>query len=112
MISVESRSTIVQCGRDGAGQTICFSRGGRQGCDAWEREPGIDDDDWDAVGIPRINPNARPEQPLAQRARSRGTDGWWTEPPRPRRPPAPQPIPIQVVTRDPFGGIFDWDEDA
>ncbi len=47
MISVEPRSTMVQCGRDGSHATMSFSCGGGNGCDAWEREPGIDDDDWD-----------------------------------------------------------------
>ena len=110
MISVEPRSTIVQCGRDGREKPRCFSRGGGNGCDAWEREPGIDDDDWDPPGVPRIGAYV-PEPPSAPRSRSQGRDGWWTEPRRPRPPaPAAKVIPILVPQRDPFGGMFNWDE--
>ena len=45
MISVEPRSTVVKCGREGVHATICFTRGESKGCGALEREPGIDDDD-------------------------------------------------------------------
>jgi hypothetical protein len=44
-------------------------------------------------------------------ARNRGTDGWWTEPARPRRPAPPTQVgPLPVPARDPFGGMFNWDE--
>ena len=69
MISVEPRTTIVQCGRDRLGPRI-FSRGGNGECDFWEREPGIDDDDWDPAGLPRIAPYV-PEPPPAPRAQPR-----------------------------------------
>lgn len=111
MISVEPRSTIVQCGRSKDGGPTSFTRGGGKGCDAWEREPGIDDDDWDPAGVPRLGPYV-PEQPPQPRARSRGTDGWWTELPRRRAAPPPRVIPILLSTRDPFGGMFNWDDDG
>lgn len=112
MISVEARSTIVRCGRPSSSPTTTFSRGGANGCDTWEREPGIDDDDWDPHGVPRIGPYV-PEPPPAPRARSRGTDGWWTELRRlPRAAPVPPVIPILVAARDPFGGMFDWNDDG
>jgi hypothetical protein len=104
MISVEPRSTIVQCGLNPA-IPRCFSRGGSKGCDFWEREPGIDDDDWDPAGLSQIAPYA----PEAPRVRSRGADGWWTKPPRPRRPP-PVPVPVRMPTGDPFGGIYLGDD--
>lgn len=112
MISVEPRSTIVQCGRPGI-SSPSFTRGGGEGCEAWEREPGIDDDDWDPIGVPRIAPYV-PEPP-ALRARSRGDDGWWTEPKRPPRPPAPpraRPPAWVLPARDLFGGIFLQDDDC
>ena len=110
MISVEPRSTIVQCGRHADGPT-CFGRGGSRGCDAWEREPGIDDDDWDPAGVPRIAPYV-PEPPPVPRSRSRGVDGWWTEPKRPPRPPAPPRRPAWTPpARDPFDGYFLQDDD-
>jgi len=111
MVSVDARSTIVQCGRSGG--IASFSRGGASGCDAWEREPGIDDDDWDPAGVPRIGPYV-PEPPPVPRSRSQGRDGWWTEPPRPRRPvplPAPGPVIVALLARDPFGGLFNWQDD-
>ena len=110
MISVDARSTIVQCGR--AGPVSSFSRGGKNGRDAWEREPGIDDDDWDPPGTPLIAPY-KAEQAPQPRGRSRGADGGWTEPPRPRRPAQPtKVVPIVVPTRDPFGGLFNWNDDG
>ena len=65
--------------------------GGASGCDAWEREPGIDDDDWDPAGVPRIGPYV-PEPLPTSRAGGRGSAGWWTEPPRPRRPAEPPKV--------------------
>ena len=106
MVSVEARSTIVQYGR--SGRISSFSRGGREGCDVWEREPGIDDDDWDPPGVPRIGPYV-PEPPHVPRSRSRGIDGWWTEAPRPHRPAiVPKVVPTLAPERDPFGGMFNW----
>ncbi len=51
-------------------------------------------------------------EPLAPpRSGSRDVDGWWTEPRRPERVPAP-PAPVWTMpTRDPFGGIFVQDDD-
>ena len=86
---------------------------GKDGCGEWEREPGIDDDDWDPPGTPTIGPY-RADPPSAPRARSRGTDGWWTESrrsPRPVPPPAPEPAFRAQVARDPFGGLFNWQDD-
>ena len=109
MISVEPRSTVVQCGRAGRDAAICFSRGGGNGCDAWEREPGLDDDDWDPPGIPRIAPYV-PEPPPAPRSRSPGVDGWWTEPRKPRPAPAPR-APVWIMpSHDLFGGIYSDDD--
>jgi hypothetical protein len=111
MVSIEPRSTIVTCGRISRASPSSFSRGGAGGCEAWEREPGIDDDDWDPAGIPVIAP-WKPEPPVAPRQRSTGRDGWWTEPRRPRRPALVQKVvPVLVPQRDPFGGMFNWDED-
>jgi hypothetical protein len=88
MVSIDATSTIVQCGR--SGHISSFSRGGSKGCDASEREPGIDDDDWDPAGLPRIAPYVR-EPPPVPRSRSRGVDRWWTE--------------ILVPARDPVGAL-------
>lgn len=102
MFSIDARSTNVLCGR--SGELRSFTRGGSKGCDAWEREPGIDDDDWDPAGIPRIAPYVPEALPLP-RSRSSGTDGWWTEPPQPRRPAVTHKVELILVpVRDPFGG--------
>jgi hypothetical protein len=75
---------------------------GRDGCGRWEREPGIDDD-W--------NPKPPPFVPTpAPRALNVSRDGWWTELRRPRSP-APKVIPILTPQHDPFGGLFNWDDD-
>jgi hypothetical protein len=74
MISVEPRSTIVQCGRSKSGAPSSFTRGDGTGRGDWEREPGIDDDDWDPPGIPRIEKFV-PEHPATPRARSRAPTG-------------------------------------
>lgn len=63
---------------------------GSKGCDWWEREPGIDDDDWDPPGSPSISPYV-PEPPPVPCAH--GRDGWWTEPRWPRRPVPPPQAP-------------------
>jgi len=74
-----------------------------------ERELRLDDD-WDPAGVPRIAPYV-PEPP-APRSRSRGVDGWWTEPKRPPRPPAPPRQPAWTSqARDPFDGYFLQDDD-
>ena len=74
MISVEPRSAIVQCGRPGASST-CFSRGGGNGCDAWEREPGIDDDDWDPPGVPVVAPYRQSSRQPLDHAAAASTAG-------------------------------------
>ncbi len=110
MLAVEARSSIVTCGLDRGSPTMTKSGGGG-GCDSWEREPGIDDDDWDPPGSPQIG-RYEPEQPPVARARSNGADGWWTEPPPARRPARPaQVMPALVPPRDPFGGLFNWHDD-
>lgn len=56
-------------------------------------------------------PSLRRSCPLRPRPRN-VSDGWWTEPRRPLRPPSVQKvIPILVPTRDPLGGLFNWDDD-
>ena len=111
MAAVSARSGIVTCGLDRGGPTMSQSNGSK-GCSHWEREPGIDDDDWDPPGSSRLGPYV-PEAPTARRARSRGVDGWWTEPLRaPRTPAKKQMSPVYVLpARDPFGGIFAQDDD-
>lgn len=79
-----------------------------QGCMDYERVPGVDDDGWTPLRS-RIAP-WKPEPEPAPR--SRGNDGWWTEPPRPRRPPRVIPVVlISLPQRDAFGGMFNWDDD-
>lgn len=112
MLAVNARSGIVTCGLPRGGPTMSQS-GGSKGCSSWEREPGIDDDDWDPPGAPRIGPYVSTPH-HAPRARSRGVDGWWTQPrgqPRPLRQPAPEFAPIALQVRDPFGGIYVQDDD-
>ena len=114
MRSIEPRAGISVC-------NLALKTGGMAnqlragpGCSQWEREPGIDDDDWDPPGTARIAPYV-PEASPAPRPRSRGRDGWWTEPPRPARPAAPPAAPdsflIARMTRDPFRGYFLQDDD-
>ena len=113
MHSIEPRAGIAVC-------SLALEGGGRAnqlraglGCSRWEREPGIDDDDWDPPGTPVIGRYV-PEPPLAPRARSQGRDGWWTEPPRPRRAVAPaahDSLIVALLTRDPFRGYFLQDDD-
>jgi hypothetical protein len=75
-VSLDLSSRIAACALVG-----CMVRS-RDGCSRFEREPGVDDDDW---APPEAMVAAwRPEQ--AQEQRDRGGDGWWMEPPRPRRP--------------------------
>lgn len=110
MRSVDAPRGLVDCGLLGSNGTPHRTRAG-SGCERWEREPGIDDDDWDPPGTPRIAPWT-PEAPPAPRARRAGHDGWWTEPARPRRPaPTAMPTQIHLLTTDPFGGLFNWDDD-
>jgi hypothetical protein len=83
------------------------------GCSQWERKPGIDHDDWDPPGTSRIAPYV-PQPSAAPRTRSRGTDGWWTEPQRafvPHRTPDSDPSTLTFATRDPFRGYFLQDDD-
>jgi hypothetical protein len=47
MITADAISSIVQCGVS-ARAPICHIHG-RTGCGQWEREPGIDDDDWNPM---------------------------------------------------------------
>jgi hypothetical protein len=100
MESVDAQTHIARCGRDDGPKCKVTAR---DGCLQWEREPGVDDDDWD------------PMPPLFVRhpaKRNASRDGWWTEPRRPRRiEPMQKVIPILVPQRDPFGGLFNWDED-
>lgn len=88
---------------------------GRAGCQSWEREPGIDDDDWDPPGSPRIGRYVL-EPPPTPHARRPSVDGWWTEACRPVRatpPPAPAPacVLIALQTRDSFDGYFVQEDD-
>lgn len=112
MRSVDARPGVVICGLTRGGGNMGNQLHGKAGCDKWEREPGIDDDDWDPPGTPRIADYV-PEPTPAPRACRQGRDGWWTEPARPRRPPAREPValPIRVAARDPFGGMFNWQDD-
>ena len=112
MVAVDARSSIVQCGLSGRSNGTPHKTRGGEGCDSWEREPGIDDDDWDPPNTPRIAPYV-PEPPPAPRGRNRGTDGWWTEPRRPQRPvaEAPETTFAAFLTRDPFRGYFLQDDD-
>jgi hypothetical protein len=102
MESVDPQTSIACCGLPNGPKALVTAR---DGCLRFEREPGIDDDDWN------------PEPPLfvpasATRSPSVSRDGWWTEPRRPRRPPPVQKVvPILVPQRDPFGGLFNWDDD-
>ncbi len=102
MASVDPQTQIAQCGKSGRPNCMVTAR---DGCVEWEREPGIDDDDW--------NPVPPPFQPApALRARNVSRDGWWTEPARPRgAAPASKVIPTLVPRRDPFGGLFNWQDD-
>jgi len=77
----------------------------REGCSRCALSLGtFDDGDW--------NPKPPPFVPApAQRPRNLSVDGWRTEPRRPRRPaPVQKVIPILVPQRDPFGGLFSWDD--
>ena len=102
MESVDPQTSIACCGLPDGPRCLVTAR---DGCLRFEREPGIDDDDWD--------PKSPPFVPApAARTRNASRDGWWTEPRRPRRlAPPPKVIPIRVPTRDPFGGMFNWNED-
>ena len=106
MISVDARTTIAHCGRE---REPTWRTSGSQGCDWWEREPGIDDDDWNPVGSPAIAPY-KPDP--APPPRDRGRDGWWTEPKRSPRPPVPLAPVFVLPARDPFGGMFSWNDDG
>ena len=113
MRAVDARSGVVRCGLTRGGGDMGNQLRGSLGCAEWEREPGIDDDDWDPPGSPRIAPYV-PEPTPAPRQRSRGRDGWWTEPRRPRPappPPAPDRFLAILATRDPFRGYFLQDDD-
>ena len=105
MTSVDARTGIAHYGRE---RESTWRTRGSEGCEWWEREPGIDDDDWNPVGSPAIAPY-RPDPPPPPR--DRGRDGWWTEPRRPSRPVAPQAPAYVPPARDPFGGMFNWQED-
>ncbi len=101
LTSIDARSRIATC--EPVGWTV--HSGGE--CSRYEREPGVDDDGWE-LGRSTI---ARyvPESPAAPP--NRGRDAWWTEPPRPRRiAPPSQVVPILVPVRDPFGGLFNWND--
>ena len=111
MVSINARASIASCGRDRQRGPLYKTSAGA-GCDAWEREPGIDDDDWNPPGTPRIGPCVA-EPPPSLRSRSQGRDGWWTEPERPRRPSARESTsaPIRLAVSDPFGSMFNWQDD-
>ena len=99
--SIDERTRIATC------KPIGWTVHSRDGCGEFEREPGVDDDAWEPGGssIAPYKPDPSPAP------RQRGVDGWWTEPPRPPRSPAPPPIPIVLATRDAFGGLFNWNDD-
>ena len=102
--SIDPRSEVVSCALLGS------STKARQGCGSYERVPGVDDDEWSPVRI-SIAPY-QPDAPSAPRARSHGSDGWWTEPARSRRPaPVIAVVPVLVPARDPFGALFNWQDD-
>jgi hypothetical protein len=102
MESVDPQTSIASCGLPDGPKCLVTAR---DGCLRWEREPGIGDDDWNPKPPPFVHaPVPRP--------RNVSRDGWWTESQRPRRPaPPPKVIPILEPKRDPFGGMFNWDED-
>ena len=76
MESVDPQTSIACCGLPDGPQALVTAR---DGCLRFEREPGIDDDDW--------NPKPLPFMPSpAPRQRNVSRDGWWTEPRRPRSP--------------------------
>lgn len=103
VIAVDPRSAIASCTL----HKMCARSS--DGCTNYERVPGIDDDAWSPLMI-KIGPYV-PEAAPAPRAR--GRDGWWTEPRRPRRPPSPEPKIIpNLPSRDPFGGLFNWNDDG
>ena len=113
MRSITARSGIAVCGLARGGGDMANQSRASLGCDRWEREPGIDDDDWDPPDTSKIAPYV-PDSSPAPRARSRGKDGWWTEPARPQRPtppPAQDPFTLAFLTRDPFRGYFLQDDD-
>lgn len=102
--SIDTRSGVVSCSRRG------WSNKAGDGCDTFLRVPGVDDDGWSP--LQRMIVPAAPAPVPPPRARRAGADGWWTEP---RRAPRPTPVAQQVVAlfvpvRDPFGGLFDWDD--
>jgi hypothetical protein len=102
METVDPQTHISRCGLPDGPKCLVTAR---NGCMRFEREPGIDDDDWDPTP-PLFVPAPEP------RARNVSRDGWWTEPRRPRRlAPMQKVIPILVSARAPFGGMFDWDDD-
>lgn len=101
MISVTAQTSMVHCGPSSGRELLSKTRGD-EGCQHWEREPSIDDDDW--------NPKVVELPPPAPAASRKGRDGWWTEPPRPRRAPKVIPV-VQLPTRDPFGGMFNWHDE-
>ena len=102
--SIDPRSSTVACSRKG------WSKKAKDGCEAYERVPGVDDEEGSPL-MPRIAPTVSAPSPPA-RARSRGIDGWWTEPVRPGRAAAPQRVvPILVPARDPFGALFSRQDD-
>ncbi len=102
MESVDPQTSIARCGLPDGPKCLVTAR---HGCVRFEREPGIDEDDWDPKPPPFVPaPTPRP--------RNVSRDGWWTEPPRPRRPaPAHRVVQILVPQRDPFGGLFNCNED-
>ena len=113
MRSIEPRAGIAVCGLALKSSGTANQIRAGLGCSQWEREPGIDDDDWDPLGTPVIGRYV-PEPAPAPRARSQGRDGWWTEPPRPRRavaPAASDRVIAALLTRDPFRGDFLQDDD-
>jgi len=101
---IDPRSEVVSCGLHGSSTKGC------QGCGSYERVPGVDDDGWSPIRI-RIAPFKTDPQPSPP-ARRTGRDGWWTEAPRTRRPAPPaRVVPILVPAHDPFGALFNWQDD-
>ncbi len=90
MTRFDARTSISHCAHAPTGTVH-----GRAGCMRWKREPGIDDEPAAFHYPPEL-----PEIPKTEPWRPVSRDGWWTEPPRPRRPVREVSVPAIVVSAD------------